>query len=74
MPCDPDGKQPRHRTRCDPQSLHQTSGAWTAESERIDKQRSEDRKAEIDRLERIETDIRAIEDLMFEAFQPSRAD
>ena len=46
----------------------------TAERERIDKQRAEDRKGEADRLERIETDIRAMRDLMFEAFQRSRGD
>jgi hypothetical protein len=46
----------------------------TAERERSDKQRAEDRKADADRLERIETDIRAMRDLMFEAFQRSRAD
>ena len=43
-----------------------------AERERVDKQRAEDRKSEADRLERIETDIRAMRDLMFEAFQRSR--
>jgi hypothetical protein len=46
----------------------------TAERDRIDKQRAEDRKADADRLERIETDIRAMRDLMFEAFQRNRAD
>ena len=46
----------------------------TAERERIDKQRAEDRKGEADRLERIETDIRAMRDLMFEAFQRGRTD
>lgn len=44
-----------------------------AERDRVDRQRSEDRKAEADRLERIETDIRAMRDLMFEAFQRGRA-
>ena len=44
------------------------------ERDRFDKQRAEDRKADADRLERIETDIRAMRDLMFEAFQRSRAD
>ena len=43
-----------------------------AERGRVDKQRAEDRKSEADRLERIETDIRAMRDLMFEAFQRSR--
>ena len=46
----------------------------TAERERIDKQRAEDRRADADRLERIETDIRAMRDLMFEAFQRGRTD
>jgi hypothetical protein len=45
-----------------------------AERERFDKQRAEDRKADADRLERIETDIRAMRDLMFEAFQRTRTD
>ena len=44
----------------------------TAERDRFDKQRAEDRKADADRLERIETDIRAMRDLMFEAIQRSR--
>jgi hypothetical protein len=39
------------------------------ERERIDKQRAEDRKADADRLERIEADIRAMRDVMFDAFQ-----
>ena len=43
-------------------------------AEREGKQRAEDRRADADRLERIETDIRAMRDLMFEAFQRSRAD
>ena len=45
-----------------------------AERERIDKQRAEDRKADADRLERIETDTRAMRDLMFDAFQRGRTD
>ena len=45
-----------------------------AERERYDNQRADDRRADADRLERIETDIRAMRDLMFEAFQRSRAD
>jgi hypothetical protein len=44
------------------------------ERERTDKQRGEDRKADADRLERIETDIRAMRDVMFDAFQRSRSD
>jgi hypothetical protein len=45
-----------------------------AERERVDRQRAEDRKGDADRLERIETDIRAMRDLMFEAFQRGRTD
>ena len=44
------------------------------ERERFEKQRAEDRKADADRLERIETDIRAMRDLMFDAFQRARTD
>lgn len=43
------------------------------ERERIDKLRAEDRKADAHRLERIETDIRAMRDMLFEAFQRGRA-
>ncbi|MGB3798090.1 MAG: hypothetical protein WA957_17545 [Alteraurantiacibacter sp.] len=45
-----------------------------AERDRVDRQRSEDRKSDADRLERIETDIRAMRNLMFEAFQRGRSD
>jgi len=45
-----------------------------AERDRVDRQRSEDRKSDADRLERIETDIRAMRDLMFEAFQRGHSD
>jgi hypothetical protein len=45
-----------------------------AERERVDRQRAEDRKGDADRLERIETDIRAMRDLMLEAFQRGRTD
>jgi hypothetical protein len=44
------------------------------ERERIDRMRADDRKADGDRLERIETDIRAMRDVMFEAFQRGRTD
>ena len=44
------------------------------ERDRIDRQRAEDRDDDADRLERIETDIRAMRDLMFEAFQRGRTD
>ncbi|WP_019956777.1 hypothetical protein [Yoonia vestfoldensis] len=43
-----------------------------AERDRVDRQRAEDRETEADRLERIEADIRAMRDLMFEAFQRGR--
>jgi len=46
----------------------------TTERERIDKQRGEDRRADADRPKRIETDIRAMQDLLFEAFQRGRTD
>jgi hypothetical protein len=45
-----------------------------AERDRADRQRAEDRDGDADRLERIETDIRAMRDLMFEAFQRGRTD
>jgi len=45
-----------------------------AERDRLDRQRAEDRKGDTDRLERIETDIRAMPDLMFEVFQRGRTD
>ena len=45
-----------------------------AERDRADRQRAEDRDDVADRLERIEADIRAMRDLMFEAFQRGRTD
>lgn len=45
-----------------------------AERDRVDRQRAEDRKADADRLERIETDIRSMRNVMFEAFQHGRTD
>lgn len=45
-----------------------------AERDRVDRLRAEDRKGDADRLERIETDIRAMRDLMFEAFQRGHTD
>jgi len=45
-----------------------------AERTRVDAQRAEDRKVDADRLDRIETDIRAMRDVMFEAFQRGRTD
>ena len=45
-----------------------------AERDRADRQRAEDRADDADRLERIEADIRAMRDLMFEAFQRGRTD
>jgi len=44
------------------------------ERDRVEHQRAEDRKADADRLDRIETDIRAMRDVMFEAFQRGRTD
>jgi hypothetical protein len=44
------------------------------ERDRVDRQRAEDRKADADRLERMEDDIRAMRNLMFEAFQRRRDD
>ncbi len=44
------------------------------ERDRIDRQRSEDRKTDGDRLDRIETDIRSMRDMLFDAFQRGRAD
>lgn len=44
------------------------------ERDHVDRQRAEDRDDDADRLERIETDIRAMRDLMFEAFQRGRTD
>lgn len=44
------------------------------ERERIERQRAEDRKADADRLDRIETDIRAMRDMLFDAFQRPRPD
>ena len=43
------------------------------ERDRTDKQRSEDRKADSDRLDRIETDIRSMRDMLFDAFQRGRS-
>jgi hypothetical protein len=42
--------------------------------DRVGRQRAEDRDDGADRLERLETDIRAMRDLMFEAFQRGRID
>ena len=44
------------------------------ERDRAEGQRSEDRKADADRLDRIEADIRAMRELLFEAFQHPRPD
>lgn len=43
------------------------------ERERVERQRAEDRQADADRLDRIETDIRAMRDMLFEAFQRGRS-
>jgi hypothetical protein len=45
-----------------------------ADRDRIDRQRGEDRKADGDRLDRIETDIRSMRDMLFDAFQRGRSD
>ena len=45
-----------------------------ADRDRIDRQRSEDRKADGDLLDRIETDIRSMRDMLFDAFQRGRSD
>ncbi|HRK67627.1 MAG TPA: hypothetical protein PKY73_08745, partial [Hyphomonas sp.] len=45
-----------------------------SERDRIDRQRSDDRKADGDRLDRIETDIRSMRDMLFDAFQRGRSD
>ncbi len=45
-----------------------------AERDRVDRQRAEDRKADANRLERIETDIRTMRDVMLTAFQHGRTD
>tara|TARA_R110002012_G_scaffold40547_10_gene111704 strand:+ start:14309 stop:14623 length:315 start_codon:yes stop_codon:yes gene_type:complete len=41
----------------------------SSERQRIDAQRAEDRHTDAKRLDRIETDIRAVRDMIFEAFQ-----
>ena len=45
-----------------------------AERDRVERHHIEDRKTDGDRLDRIETDIRAMRDVMFEAFQRDRTD
>lgn len=68
---------PCHRHHSDAQSFHQRGDAGAARPrthDRIDRMRADDRKADADRLERIKTDIRAMRDLMFEAFQRGRTD
>jgi hypothetical protein len=42
--------------------------------DRIEHQRAEDRRADADRLDRIETDIRAMRDMLFDAFQRGRGE
>ncbi|MCM2563778.1 hypothetical protein M8756_16765 [Lutimaribacter sp. EGI FJ00015] len=46
----------------------------TEERDRVDKQRAEDRKIDADRLSSIETDIRDIRDLLFQAFQRGKGE
>ena len=43
------------------------------ERDRVDRQRAEDRKADADRLASIESDIREMRDLLFEAFQRGKS-
>lgn len=43
------------------------------EREHVERQRAEDRKAEADRLASIESDIREMRDLLFEAFQRGKS-
>ena len=43
------------------------------ERDRVDRQRAEDRKADADRLASIETDVREMRDLLFEAFQRGKS-
>ena len=54
--------------------LDRLDGELIAERDRSDKQRSEDRKVDGDRLDRIETDIRSMRDMLFDAFQRGRSD
>ncbi|CAN1576300.1 hypothetical protein MCELHM10_03928 [Paracoccaceae bacterium] len=44
------------------------------ERDHVEHQRAEDRRADADRLDRIETDIRAMRDMLFDAFQRGRGD
>ena len=46
----------------------------TEERDRVDKQRAEDRKVDADRLASIETDIREIRDMLFQAFQRGKGE
>ena len=41
----------------------------SSERQRLDAQRAEDRQTDAQRLDRIETDIRAVRNMIFEAFQ-----
>ena len=43
------------------------------ERSRVDRQRAEDRKVDADRLASIESDIREMRDLLFEAFQRGKS-
>ena len=54
--------------------LERLDRVLTAERVREGRQRAEDRRADADRRDRIETEIRAMRDLMFEAFQRDRTD
>lgn len=57
---------------CRPASSHPIPVAAVVPEHQLDRQRSEDRKADGDRLDRIETDIRSKRDMLFDAFQRGR--
>ena len=52
--------------------LERQENELTSGRERYDNQRAEDRRVDAARLERVETDVRAMQNLMFEAFQRGR--
>ena len=54
--------------------LAQLDQELVAERDHVERQRAEDRKADADRLDRIETDIRTMRNVMYEAFQHGRTD
>ena len=63
------------RTACTNEALlDRLDRELITERDRTDQQRSEDRKVDGDRLDRIETDIRSMRDMLFDAFQRGRSD